>query len=117
MPNLARAIVNQPAKTIVRPLLISTGLHAGENVTVIAGDLPPTPPHDAMFILEGPNSRAQRLVQVTHGIAAGIVTIPRSLRPGTWTLAVEDLSHLDLPGTGLPVGTAFLDLAVFQSPG
>jgi len=112
VPSLAQAIVNQPVSTLARPLLVSAALRPGENVIVAAGDLPLAPPHDAMFILQGPNSRAQRLVQVSRGVAAGVVTIPASLSPGTWVLAAEDLSQLRAIAARRPSGPVYLDLAV-----
>jgi len=110
---VTQAIIDQPVPTTVRPLLVSaSSLHPGETLTVAAGDLPDTP-HDVLFILQGPSSRSQKLVQVIHGIAVGAVTLPASLAPGQWALAAEDLSDVHVPGKGRPQGTALLDLTIF----
>ncbi len=111
---LAQAIVNQPIRIVVRPLLISAALRPGESITIAAGDLPTSPPHDVLFVLQGPGLRAQQLVQVSNGIATGIVTVPASLSPGTWVLAAVDLSQIHATGRGRPSGIAQLDMAVFQ---
>lgn len=109
-----QAIVNQPEPTRVRPLLVSsTGFHPGQTLTVAAGDLPAFP-HDVEFILQGPALRAQRLVRAIDGVAIGTVTLPRSLSPGTWALAAEDLSGVRATGKSRPTGTVLLDLTIFK---
>lgn len=113
IPSVAQAIVNQPVPTRVRPLLVSTtALHAGQTLTVAAAVLP-TFPHDVVFILDGPGFRAQRLVRVVHGVAAGTITLPRLLKPGTWALGAEDLSGLHVTRSRRVTGTVLLDLTIF----
>jgi hypothetical protein len=112
----AQAIVNQAVPTSVRPLLITSGaeLRPGESVTVVAARLGAGPAHDALFILQGPNRRAEQLVQVSSGISAGRVHIPDDLGPGRWDLAVEDLSGIQANQGAKPSGTVLLDLAQFS---
>ncbi len=111
---IAQAIVNKAVSTTVRPLLINTpSLVPGEKVTVAAGDLGSGARHDALFILQGPTKRYQRLVQVNFGVAVGVVTIPTDLSPGTWALGVMDLTKVSISGGQKPAGTVLLDLAVF----
>jgi hypothetical protein len=113
IPNITQAIVDQPVPTRVRPLLVSvTRFHAGQTLTAAAAVLPEFP-HDVEFILQGPGLRAQRLVRVVNGIAAGAVTLPASLRPGTWALAAEDLSGLRVKSGRRMTGTVLLDLTIF----
>jgi hypothetical protein len=113
IPRIVQAIVNQPVPTRVRPLLVSaTAFHAGQTLTVAAALLPAFP-HDAEFILQGPGLRAQRLVRVVNGVAAGTVTLPASLSPGTWALGAEDLSGLRVTRGRRLTGTVLLDLTVF----
>lgn len=114
LPGLVQAVVNQPVHTVTRPLLISTALNPGATVAVAAGDLPTSPSHDALFILQGPTSRAQRLVAVRHGVAVGVVTLPASLPRGTSILAAEDFSRLRVSGQARPTGIVLLDIAVFS---
>jgi hypothetical protein len=110
---ITQAIVNQPVPTLVRPLLVSvSALHPGQTLTVAAADLRSTP-HDVLFILQGPGGRAQRLVQVSHGVSVGTVTLPSALAPGVWALAAEDLSGVHAHGIKRPTGKVLLDLTVF----
>ncbi len=113
IPRVTQAIVNQPVPTRVRPLLVSaTTFHAGQTLTVAAALLPAFP-HDVEFILQGPGLRAQRLVRVVDGVAAGTVTLPASLSPGTWALGAEDLSGLRVTRGRRLTGTVLLDLTIF----
>ena len=113
---ITQAIVNQPVPALVRPLLVSvSAFHPGQTLTVAAGDLG-SAPHDVLFILQGPGVRAQRLVQVSHGVSVGTVTLPSALAPGTWALAAEDLSGVHAHGIKRPTGTVLLDLTVFTLP-
>jgi hypothetical protein len=110
---IAQAIVNQGLPTTVRPLLLDRiSPRPGEQITVVAADLVASSAHDALFILQGPGGRSQRLVQVSSGVAAGLVTLPTHLEAGTWALAVQDISGVHLMN-GRPTGTVLLDLAVF----
>ena len=110
---IAQAIVNQPVRTLVRPLLVNvSAFHAGQTLTVAAGDLRAVP-HSVLFILQGPGGRAQRLVRVSHGVSVGMVTLPSPLAPGTWALAAEDLSGVHARGIKRPTGTILLDLTIF----
>jgi hypothetical protein len=110
---ITQAIVNQPVPTLVRPLLVGvSALHPGQTLTVAAADLRSTP-HDVLFILQGPGGRAQRLVQVSHGVSVGTVTLPSGLAPGVWALAAEDLSGVHAHGIKRPTGKVLLDLTVF----
>ena len=111
--DITQAIVNQPVPTRVRPLLVSAAdFHAGQTLTVAAGDLPAFP-HDVQFTLQGPGLLAQRLVRVVNGVAVGAVTLPRPLGPGTWALGAEDLSGVRASRSKRPTGTALLDLTIF----
>ena len=110
---VAQAIVNQAVPTLTRPLLVSvSAYHAGQTVTVAAGDLG-SAPHDVLFILQGPGLRAQRLVHASNGASAGTVTLPATLAQGIWALAAEDLSGVHAQGTKRPTGTVLLDLTIF----
>lgn len=110
---IAQAIVNQPVPALVRPLLVNvSAFRPGQTLTVAAGELG-SAPHDVLFILAGPGTRAQRLVQVSHGVSVGTITLPGTLAPGTWALAAEDLSGVHAQGTRRPTGTVLLDLTVF----
>jgi hypothetical protein len=113
IPGVAQAIVNQPVPTRVRPLLVSAAVfRPGETLTAAAAVLPAFP-HDVLFILQGPGVRAQRLVRVVNGVAAGAVTLPRLLSPGQWALGAEDLSGLRVTGRRRLTGTVLLDLTIF----
>ena len=108
------ALVNQPVRTRVQPLLVSSQtLHPGETIAVAAGRLGTATVHAALFVLLGPTYRAQRLVQVRYGVAAAGVTLPKSMASGTWALGAEDVSQL-YPGAHHQVrGTALLDIGIF----
>lgn len=112
---LTQVIVAQPLTTEVRPLLVSdVRLSGGEKVNVVAARLPNSPAHYALFVLEGPGYRGQRLVQAVDGVAAGIVTLPKTMKKGTWAIGVEDLSQVTA-GTGDSVqGDILLDLGIFK---
>jgi hypothetical protein len=110
---ITQAIVNQGLPTTVRPLLLDrTSPRPGEQITVVAADLAVSSAHDALFILQGPGGRSQRLVQISSGVAVGLVTLPSHLAAGTWALAVQDISGVHLIN-GRPTGKVLLDLAVF----
>jgi hypothetical protein len=112
----AQAIVHQPLTTEVRPLLTSTAtLAPGETFTAVAGDLAPTP-HTVTFVLAGPCYRAERLVQVTDGIAAMNLTLPTGLAAGSWGLGAEDVSGITTGQSGQVGGRVLLDLVVFRVP-
>jgi hypothetical protein len=110
---ITQAVVNQALPTIVRPLLISGALRPGATVTVVAVDLTRTH-HNALFILQGPGLRAQRVVQVTSGLAAGVVHLPYTLSHGNWALGAEDLSRIQVIPRHKPTGMVLLDLAIFS---
>lgn len=111
----ALALVNQPVLTRVQPLLVSRAqLRSRLTLTVAAGRLPDSRAHAALFVLLGPAYRAQRLVQVRHGVAAAAVTLPASIGSGTWALGVEDLSGVHAAAHHQVRGTVVLDLGIFQ---
>lgn len=106
------AVINQPVPVDVRPLLVSTdGWRAGAHITVVAATRAGGQ-HDVLFILQGPGSRAERLVACRDGLAAGVVVLPTPLAHGTWYLAVQDLSALSPGPNGRPLGTALVGLGV-----
>lgn len=110
----AVALVIQPVPIRVQPLLTSQSqLRAGANIVVAAGRLSSIARHSALFVLLGPGYRAQRLVAVRDGIAAGVVRLPASMAPGTWALGVEDLSELHVGSHHQVHGTVILDLGIF----
>jgi hypothetical protein len=113
--SVTRVIVTQPLTTVVRRLLVSsTRLAAGKKVDVVAGSLPSTLAHDALFVLQGPGYWGQRLVQAKDGIAGGIITLPRTMKSGTWAIGVEDLSEVTAgPGDSVQ-GQVLLDLGIFK---
>lgn len=81
---------------------------------VVAARLPSAPAHYALFVLEGPGYRGQRLVQAIDGVAAGIVTLPKTMKKGTWAIGVEDLSQVTAgPGDSVQ-GQVLLDLGIFR---
>lgn len=89
------AAVNEPFPLVVRNLLTNGEPHAGGTVTVVATHLSPKPGHDALFVLQGPHQyRAERLVQVSNDIAAGVVHLPSRMAAGPWYLIVEDSSEV-----------------------
>jgi hypothetical protein len=112
--SVTRVIVTQPLTTSVKRLLVSSiRLTADKKVDVVAGSLPTTPTHDALFVLEGPGYWGQRLVQAKSGIADGIITLPRTMKSGTWAIGVEDLSQVTAgPGNSVQ-GQVLLDLGIF----
>jgi hypothetical protein len=88
-----------------RPLLISPGsadLVPGEQLTVVATHLGarPRPAHYALFILSGPGGtfQEQRLVEVSHGISEAVITLPTTMAPGQWVIAVQDASEVAFSG-------------------
>ena len=98
----------------VQRLLVSTELlQPGQTITVAAGRLNGGRPHAARFVLLGPGYRAERLVETRYGVAAGDVTLPSSLPPGQWELAVEDLSQLRAAAHHQVAGRAVLDIGIF----
>jgi hypothetical protein len=108
------ALVDQPLKTSVRALLVNRAtLAPGHKIQVVAGDLSLVTSHDAIFILAGPAFRGQRLVQVESGIAAGTVSLPVHMSPGTWAIGVEDLSEVTGGQGGAVSGQVLLDLGIF----
>lgn len=114
--DIAQAIVNQPVPTSVHPILIDAAqLRAGAQVTVVAGKLG-SGRHDALFILQSSTSRAVRLVHVSNGVAAGVITLPDSMPSGRWEIAAEDMSGLRTAADQHPDGTVLLDLGIFTVP-
>jgi hypothetical protein len=115
--NAAKAVVNLPVGITVRPLLVEPlTLGAGTDVTVAAGGLGQGP-HDVSLVLLGPTGRSEKLVRADGGAAAARVKLPSQMPPGTWTLAVEDLSAVAKSTSGAPSPSgpkAVVDLAVFQ---
>jgi hypothetical protein len=108
-------LVNQPVPVHVQPLLVSAQvLQPGETVTVAAGRLGTARVHAALFILQGPSYRAERLVQVRYGVAAAAVSLPRAMARGLWALGVEDLSGLHSVSHDQVSGIALLDLGIFS---
>ena len=101
------ALVDQPLETSVRALLVNRAIQ------VVAGDLSRVTSHDAIFILAGPAFRGQRLVQVESGIAAGTISLPAHMSPGTWAIGVEDLSAVTGGQGGAVSGQVLLDLGIF----
>ncbi len=113
--NATHALVLQPVATNVRPLLVSsTTISPGETVTVAGGDLPATPPHDALFVLQGPADRYERLVQVRYGVAVGEVHLPSTMASGSWAIAVEDGSQIHATSSRVVAGTDLVDLGIFK---
>jgi hypothetical protein len=94
------AVINEPDPLLIRPLFLSSEtVRPGGTVIVAATHLGISPPHhDALFILQGPGGRYQRLVAVGGQVAAGVVTLPATLQAGSWIIAVEDLSQLGSEG-------------------
>lgn len=112
----AQAIVSQPVPTRIHPILVSSRqLRPGQTLTVVAADLSSTQaPHGALLILQGAGYLGERLLQVRLGAAAAVITLPHTMQPGTWTLAVEDLSGLTAGAHDQVSGQAALDLGIFQ---
>jgi hypothetical protein len=109
-------VVNEPfVTTRIRPLLLypSAAVGPGEWVDVVAGDMGTTKVHDAIFILQGPGSKYERLVHIQFGIAAGMVYIPAHLAPGLWALGAEDPSEVTVIRPNHFGGVVLFDLAVF----
>jgi hypothetical protein len=112
---LARAVVNQPVDTSTRPILTDVSqLRPGATITVVAPNLPSRPAHDALFILQGPGYRGERLVQVRSGVAAALIRLPTTVSTGTWVLASEDLSGLVISSQNQLSGDVVLDLGIFD---
>lgn len=111
----ARALLTQISPVRVLPLLTDrTSFASGAQITVAAARMGPSE-HDVLYILQGPGGRWQRLVQAEHGVAVALVTLPDHLAVGTWALAVEDDSGIDLtPGSASPSGQIQLDLLTFR---
>jgi hypothetical protein len=65
-------------------------------------------------VLQGPGYRAERLVQVRFGAAAAIVTLPAVLSPGTWSLAMEDLSGIRSQAHHQVGGQMVIDIGLFS---
>ena len=108
------ALVDQPLETSVRALLVNRAtLEPGRKIQVVAGDLSRVTSHDAIFILAGPAFRGQRLVQAESGIAAGTISLPAHMSPGTWAIGVEDLSAVTGGQGGAVSGQVLLDLGIF----
>jgi hypothetical protein len=110
-------VINQPQPLEVRKLFASTDqLRPSAIVTVVAAHLPHSKHHAALFILDGPNYRGEHLVTVGPlGVAAGIITLPDHLAPGTWYIAVQDLSELHLDRASHLTGTVHVRIGSFRA--
>jgi hypothetical protein len=111
----SRLTLSVPAK--VRPLVVSsTGLRPGRRISILATRLGRGHRHDALFVLQGPDYRATRLVRVVRGAADVTITLPRSLAPGTWTISAQDLSEVHLTPAHTLAGSALVQFGVFTVP-
>lgn len=115
----AQSIVSQPVPTLIHPILVSSQqLRPGETLTVVAAHLPSRQAaHSALLILQGTSYQGERLLQVRLGAAAAVITLPHTMEPGTWTLAVEDLSGITPSDHDQVSGQAVLDLGIFHVTG
>ena len=117
VPTLVRNALLLPTNARVRPLAVSsTTLHPGKHLAIVATRLGSGRRHDALLVLSGPNGyRATRLLRVVRGTAGGTMTLPRTLAPGTWTIAVQDISQIHFAGRGRQlVGDALVDFGAFK---
>lgn len=102
--------INQPLPLAVHSLFVSSSdPRPGSAFTVAAAHLGTAPHHAALFILQGPDFRAERLVAEGDGVAAGVVTLPAHMTAGTWYFLVEDLSGVTATGT-TDSGTVIVDV-------
>lgn len=107
------AVLNLPVPIIARGLYSSSDtLSPGAQITIAAAALSPGT-HPVLFILRGPDYRADHLVQAANQVAAGVVTLPAHLAPGTWYVAVEDQEGITTNASGAVTGTALVDIAQF----
>jgi hypothetical protein len=105
--------LNLPVPLLVHPIFLSAErVRGGEELKVAAARLSPIPHHTALFILEGPSYRAEHLVAVGNGVAAGFVSLPTHMAPGQWYVVAEDLSTLRERGAHGFSGHAFIDVGV-----
>lgn len=74
----------------VRPLLVSTTApKPGRTLRVAGGHLNAG---NAVVELSGPGYRGQKLVRISHGVAGASLRLPKTMRPGTWTVGILDYS-------------------------
>jgi hypothetical protein len=83
-------------KAVMGPLAVnSTRLRPDGRLSLVAGGLDRSA-RVAELIVDGPHYHALRLMRTRDGGGAAVITLPRKLAGGRWTIAVEDLSQLEL---------------------
>lgn len=108
------AVLTQPAPVIARRIFLGTNVRPAQRVAVAAPHLRAAPHHAALFILQGPGYRAEHLVQVSGGVAAGYIALPGRMPAGPWYIAAEDTSGLRVGGAGKLTGSALVDIGVLK---
>jgi hypothetical protein len=113
---LGESVMSVQVPAAARPLIVNRAARAHltprSRVTAVAADLPKRK-HNVLAILQGPDHRAERLLQVRRGVAAAKLTMPAHMTRGTWTITVEDLSNLNGTANGKLHGRAQLRMGVF----
>lgn len=90
------SVINEPDRVVLSPLFTSSqAVSPGAKVIVAATKLGALAHHAALLVLQGPGGRFQDLLAVRSGVAAGVVSLPTTLKAGSYFLVVEDLSELD----------------------
>lgn len=108
-------VLDQPAPVIARRIFLGeTAIGPAQRVAIAAPHLGAAPHHAALFILQGPGYRAEHLVQVSDGAAAGYITLPGHMVGGPWYIAAEDSSGLRSDGAGQLTGSALVDIGVLE---
>jgi hypothetical protein len=103
--------INEPFQLMVHPLFVSTSeAKPGGTITVAATHLGTVPQHAALFILQGPHFRAEKLVEVGDRVAAGVVTLPTRMNGGAWYFLVQDASGITVTGDGKDTGSIIVDV-------
>jgi len=109
-------VLNQPTPVIARRIFLSsTSVRPAQRIAVAAAHLRTAPHHAALFILQGPGYRAEHLIQVSEGVAAGYITLPSHVVAGQWYIAAEDTSGLRVGSGGKLTGSALVDIGVLTT--
>ena len=116
--SLIRRTFTLATRARVGPLVVTqTHLRAGNEFTIIAPGLRRGRRHAAELVVAGPGYRAARLLAVSRGGVAGATfRVPRPLRPGTWVIAVRDISGVGAKRNGRLTGITVIRAGVFTVP-
>jgi len=109
------SVLGEPVPVLARRIFVSSDVvKPGQRIAVAAAHLGAAPSHAALFILQTPGFRVEHLVAVANQVAAGYVTLPARMAPGTWYIAAEDTSTVRRLPSGALSGTALVDIGILH---